>query len=220
VVIRTLLERGNQLLILSNTLAMQRKHNQIPDRRFIDTLLERSRIGRLATTGADGYPYITPVNYVYLNGSIYFHCARTGEKLDNIRRDPRVCFQVDQPLAYLDLGFADNRQKPCSVTQFYDCVIIRGRAEISQDIAEKVAALNALVSSHQDVQQSFREITEQTRAVSLCEIIAVRVESISGKSERGQKKCREERALIAKYLKQRNMAGDFYAAGLVSPDSE
>ena len=199
---------------------MKRKHNQITDQRFIDTFLGKSRIGRLATTGSDGYPYITPVNYVYLDGLIYFHCARAGEKLDNIRRESRVCFQVDQPLAYLDLAFADNHEKPCAVTQFYHCVIIRGQAKVVENIEEKVKALNALVSSHQDDQQHFEEITEQTPPVRHCEIVAVRVESMTAKSELAQKKSPEERARIATYLKQRNLAGDAETAVLLYSEDE
>ncbi len=58
---------------------MRRKHCEITERAVIDRILERATIGRLATVGADGYPYITPVNYVYLDGAIYFPCARVGD---------------------------------------------------------------------------------------------------------------------------------------------
>ena len=81
---------------------MRRKHEEISDKEEIGELLNRCRVGRLATLGQDGYPYITPLNYVYWQGSVYFHCARQGEKLDNIDMNDRVCFEVDLPLAYLE----------------------------------------------------------------------------------------------------------------------
>ncbi len=69
---------------------MRKKKCEITDRAAIDAILSRCRVGRMASVGSDGYPYITPVNYVYLKEAIYFHCARAGEKLDNIGQDSRV----------------------------------------------------------------------------------------------------------------------------------
>jgi hypothetical protein len=191
---------------------MKRKRCEIADRKEIDAILKRARIGRMATTGEDGYPYITPVNYVYLHGSIYFHCSRVGEKLDNIRRDARVCFEVDIPLAYLDLDYYGEEPEGCGVTQFYHCIIMRGRAEIIQAIEEKVEALNALVIGHEPEGRQFQEITAETEAVSLCEVVAIRIESISGKREFAQKKSDEEKQQLAEFLRKRNLPGDHQAA--------
>lgn len=194
---------------------MKRAQCEITDRTAMDAVLQRATIGRLATIGNDGYPYVTPVNYVYLDGSIYFHCARTGEKLDNIRRDPRVCFTVDIPLAYLDLGYYGDLPEPCLVHQFYHCVIIRGRAEVVERIDEKVRALNALVSAHEPSGAEFPPITAETRAVALCLVVAVRIESISGKSDLAQKKDGQTRERLASYLHRRNRAGDEETARLL-----
>ena len=193
---------------------MRRKQCAISDPEKIREILTRSRVGRLATTGRDGYPYITPVNYVYFKDSVYFHCAHKGEKIDNILTDNRVCFEVDIPLAYLDLAF-DPVRPPCQVHQFYHCVIIRGRAVIVEDPVEKVAALNALMASHEG-QADFAAITSDTPAVALCTVVAIRIESLSCKSDLAQKKSDEERQRIAAYLKGRGLPGDDEAAGLMS----
>jgi len=194
---------------------MKRAQCEITDRAVMDAILQRATIGRLATTGNDGYPYITPVNYVYLDGSIFFHCARAGEKLDNIRRDPRVCFTVDIPLAYLDLGYYGDLPEPCLVHQFYHCVIIRGRAEVVDLTDEKVRALNGLVAAHEPVGTEFPPITAATPAVALCLVVAVRIESISGKSDLAQKKDRQTRQRLGSYLHLRNCPGDAEAARLL-----
>ncbi len=117
---------------------MKRKQCEITDRAEMDAVLSPPGWAEWLPAGCDGYPYITPVNYVYHRGSIYFHCARAGEKLDNFKRDSRVCFEVDIPLAYLDLDYYGDNPESCRVTQFYHCVIIRGRAEIVRDIEEKL----------------------------------------------------------------------------------
>ena len=191
---------------------MKRKRCAITDRRELDAILRRCRIGRMATIGADGYPYITPVNYVYHDGSIYFHGSRVGEKLDNIRRDARVCFEVDVPLAYLDLGYYGDNPEGCGVSQFYQSVVIRGRAEIVADAEEKLRALNALVACHEPAGRTFQEITADTRAVPLCEVVAVRIESMTGKREFAQKKSDVEKQQLAAYLEKRDLPGDREAA--------
>ncbi len=192
---------------------MRRKQSEIKEKSAIEVILKRARIGRLATLGADGYPYITPVNYVYWQEAVYFHCARQGEKLDNIRRHAKVCFEVDVPLAYLDTGY-DKNMAVCDVGQFYQCVILRGRAELVENITEKVAALNALMASHEDV-ALFTGITAETLAVALCTVVAVRVESVSAKANLAQKKSEADKEKIREYLKGRGLPGDSEAADLI-----
>ncbi len=192
---------------------MRRKQCQVTDAETIEALLLRARVGRLATVGEDGFPYITPVNFVWWNDSIYFHSAREGEKIDNIRRSNRVCFEIDIPLSYLDTGYDEDRPT-CRVHQFYHCVIIRGRAEFVLDIEEKVASLNALVDAHENG-GSFTPVTEDAREVGLCSVIAVRVESLSAKSDLGQKMKEEQRRHLARYLRKRGLDGDIEAARLM-----
>lgn len=194
---------------------MRRKQCLVTDQEEITAILQRCLVGRMATIGSDGYPYITPVNYVYWRGSIYFHCARKGEKLDNILRNPKVCFEVDIPLAYLDTGF-DTTAPACHVHQFYHSVIIRGVAELVEDIEEKVGALNALMASHEK-RENYSAITAEAEGVAICAVVAVRVQSLSAKSDLAQKKDPAARNRIADYLEQRNLPGDQEAATRIRP---
>lgn len=192
---------------------MRRKQCEIKNMEVIEEILGRARIGRLATFGTDGFPYITPVNYVWWNGSIYFHCAHKGEKIDNIVQNNKVCFEVDIPLSYLGLDY-DRKRPTCQVHQFYHSVIIRGRAEVVGDLQEKIAALNALVEVHEGT-DNFDKVTEESNGLGPCTVIAVRVEHISGKSDLAQKMAEEDREKVAKYLLQRGLPGDREAAGLI-----
>ena len=198
---------------------MKRKQCEITKRKTIEAILGRCTIGRMATIGKDGYPYITPVNYVYLNDTIYFHCASTGEKLENINRDSRVCFEVDIPLAYLDLDYYGELPEACMVHQFYHSVIMRGKAERVTSLEEKLRALNGLVKSHEPAGREFIPIASDTPAVKLCEVVAVRIESITGKSDLAQKKKPEEKKKLATYLLNRNLPGDTEAAHLILDDT-
>jgi len=185
---------------------MRRKACEVTDRREIDRILAVARIGRLATVGGDGFPYITPVNYVHHQGRIYFHCAPAGEKLDNIARDPKVCFQVDLPLAYLDGGF-DPQRRACRLHQFYHCVIIRGTARVLAGGRSKLEALNALVAAH-EAGRSFESVTAVMPAYQACAVVEITPAAVSAKSDLAQGKAPELRRQIAAYLAARNRPGD------------
>ncbi len=181
---------------------MRRQHAEVTDQQEIERILCSTNIGRLATTGSDGYPYVTPVNFVYYRENIYFHCAPACEKLDNIARDSRVCFEVDMPLAYLDTGF-DPERPGCKVHQFYHCVIIRGEASIVPDGPIKTAALNALLATHEPG-VTLQPVTEDMHGYRICNVVQVRPMTITAKSDLAHNKTPEERLALARYFKGRN----------------
>jgi len=185
---------------------MRRKHSEVTDIKEIERILSLTNIGRLATNGPDGYPYVTPLNFVSLEGNIYFHCAPKGEKLDNLKRDGRVCFEVDVPLSFLDIGL-DPSRPICNLHQYYHCVIIRGTASVVEDDALKVAALNALICKHEKTEK-FNPVTDDMSAYKACEVIEVKPVSVTAKSDLGQNVPEENRRAIAQYLFKRNQPGD------------
>lgn len=60
----------------------------------ITNFLDRALVGRLDTSLGD-QPYVTPVAFVLHDGCIYFHSRPEGRKIDNIRTNPQVCFEID-----------------------------------------------------------------------------------------------------------------------------
>ncbi len=185
---------------------MRRHHSEVTDQQETDRILNIATIGRLATAGLDGYPYVTPVNFVYYQGDIYFHSAPAGEKLDNIAKDPRVCFEVDIPLAYLDAGF-DPERRACKLHQFFHCVIIRGEASIVPDGSLKTAVLNALIAKHEP-RGELAPVTEDMPAYKACSVIGIRPKSVSTKSDLAQNKTSDEQLALAQYLRGRRGPGD------------
>ncbi len=185
---------------------MRRQHSEVTDRQEIQRILSLTNIGRLATNGKDGYPYITPVNFVSFNGNIYFHCAPKGEKLDNLLRDARVCFEVDVPLAYLDVDL-DPTRPVCHLHQFYHCVIIRGTAHVVEDRAKKLTALNRLIAKHEKG-RGFDPVTADMPGFRACKVIEIKPESCTAKSDLGQNKPAEERQAIMRYLRKRGRPQD------------
>lgn len=186
---------------------MRKKHAEVTDPAEIERILNSATIGRFATNGADGYPYVTPVNFVFYNGNLYFHCSLKGEKLDNLARDSRTCFQVDIPLAYIGREISASTG-PCKLHQFYHCVIVRGTASVVTDSALKAEALNALVAKHEP-SADLPPVTEDMEPFRRCAVVEIKPISITAKSDLGKNRSDEERLEIVARLKERGHPGDF-----------
>lgn len=170
---------------------MRKANKRITDFSILIGLLNATPVGHLGTVGRDGWPRIKPLNFAWHEGRIYFHCALEGEKLDDIRHDERVCFEVDLPIAYVK-GAPDN---PCRAEYLYRSVIIRGRARLVTETAEKVLALDALMGKYEPG-VSFAPYREDKLAIT--GIVRIDVEEMVGKEELGKGEVRDRAlALLA-----------------------
>jgi nitroimidazol reductase NimA-like FMN-containing flavoprotein (pyridoxamine 5'-phosphate oxidase superfamily) len=129
--------------------------------------------GRLATCDAAGQPYITPLNYFYRDGRLYFHSKLTGRKLDNIAENSRVCFEVSK-VEKLTV----NNDRPCACSTRYTSVLAFGVAREIPDGKEKAALLNQLVGRYADG-KPFQPVEESQAAD--CAVVEIRIDKISGK---------------------------------------
>ena len=134
--------------------------------------LVRETVGHLATFDPSGYPYIVPLNYVYYQGKIYFHCALEGRKLDNLAANNRVCFEVSR----LDKKvFAP---LPCKCSTRYTSALVFGTAGIVTDLERKMEILNALTGTYAEG-QPFPAI-EAAAAVRV-NVVEITIDQIHGK---------------------------------------
>lgn len=146
---------------------------EIRERNRVEDLLRSCPVGRLGTIGSDGFPVIKPLNYVYLGGRIYFHSAREGEKIEDIRRDSRVCFEADLPG-----GFVKAAGNPCRADYRYQSVIVQGRARIVEERAERLAALRGIMVKYQP-EGGYDDFAEE--ALAMTAVVAIEVLNITGK---------------------------------------
>ena len=163
---------------------MRKSNKKITDAAVIIDILNTCHTGRLGTVGADGWPMVKPLNFAYHEGRIWFHCAREGEKLDDIKRDNRVCFEVDLPIAYVK-GTPEN---PCRAEYLYRSVIVRGRAVIVKDQAERLLALDLLMRKYQP-EGGYGPYPEEKLALTC--IVRIDIEDLSGKEELGKNEIRK-----------------------------
>lgn len=71
-----------------------RRAERAMDKETQEEILKRGEYGVLGFLGEDGYPRTLPLSYVYDEGRLYFHSAREGEKVEELRQDPRASFTV------------------------------------------------------------------------------------------------------------------------------
>ncbi len=107
-----------------------------------EALLLSAQVGHLGTVGEDGFPYVTPIHFVFVDGCIYFHGLTKGLKLDNLRKNFNVCFEVESSYTYLQAN------TPCDTNTAYQSVIIRGEAMPLVDKDRIIYILDAIVAKY------------------------------------------------------------------------
>ena len=134
-------------------------------------MLDRGTSGVLAVHGDDGYPYAVPLSYAYEDGKLWFHCARTGHKLDAILRDPKVSFCV-----------VDRDQVvPLEYTTYFRSVILFGKARVLEDPVEVRAALDKLALRYTPEDSEDHRAAMMTKWMPTVTMVEVTVEHLSGK---------------------------------------
>jgi hypothetical protein len=165
---------------------------EIHDQEILEELLARSPVGRLGTIGRDGYPMIKPLNFVHHRGRIYFHSAPEGEKIDAIRWDGRVCFEVDLPIAYVK-----STGIPCKADYLYRSVIIRGRAHVVADREERVSVFKALMQKYQ-TEGGYGGFPEDRLAMTI--VVRIDIVEMTGKQDLGKE---NERDAVLRILRNK-----------------
>ncbi len=111
------------------------------DREKIDAFLTRAKVGHLGLT--DGvYPYVIPLNFCWHDGSIYFHGADAGRKVEIISKNPNAVFTVCEEFGTI----AD--PVPALTDTGYMSVMLFGQIERVEDIREMTGALQAMLDKH------------------------------------------------------------------------
>ena len=147
---------------------MRRKKQKLTEKQCID-ILKRAKTATLALHGDDGYPYSVPVNYVYLDGKIYFHGAKAGHKVDALKKDDKVCFTV----------YGNEVHEEGDWAPYLQSVVIFGRCHLIEDSGITEAKVRELAEKYYPTKEEIdAEIAADIKAVQLYEIT---IEHMSGK---------------------------------------
>jgi nitroimidazol reductase NimA-like FMN-containing flavoprotein (pyridoxamine 5'-phosphate oxidase superfamily) len=175
---------------------------EIKSKEKIIEFLSSQQTGRISSIDGDGYPQIIPMNFVFLNDAIYMHSHIRGEKLDNIRRNQKVGFEVDKSLEFLPSYFSDPTDASLADT-LYISVVIKGNASIVSDKEEKTTALNGLMKKYQP-EGGYEPIKPEMDVLDEVVVIKIISESLKGKYKIGQNMDMKSRIDLAKQILERN----------------
>ena len=140
-------------------------------------MLEKSAVGRMATVNQEGFPVIKPVNFLYWDGKIYLHSSKKGEKVRDIRRGSPVCFEVDEPIAYVSA-----KGSACKASYYYRSIIIKGKASLVNHRVKKLKILERLMEKYQP-EGGYGGILEEILKKTV--VIEITIQKITGKKNLG-----------------------------------
>jgi nitroimidazol reductase NimA-like FMN-containing flavoprotein (pyridoxamine 5'-phosphate oxidase superfamily) len=139
----------------------------------MEAVLRDALVCRLAMADEDG-PYVVPLSFGYEGGVLYFHGGAKGRKIRALRREPRVCFEVD-----VDVALRPS-EKACKTGISYRSVVGFGTAFFIEDGSEKRKALGVLMRQYAEGEFEFDD--EQ---VARTTVYGVRIESMTGRESSG-----------------------------------
>lgn len=194
------------------------KKLEIHSKKKIIEFLNKQPVGRIASIDANGYPQIIPMNFVYIEANnfdippfytqksdgIYMHSHPFGEKLDNIRRNTKVGFEVDQHICFLP-SYYFHPTDASQADTLYISVVIKGRAIIITDNKEKAQALNGLMKKYQ-IEGRYEMLAPSMSSVHEVSVIKILPEEMRGKYKIGQHWAPAYRLKMAKSIVKREKA--------------
>ena len=149
---------------------MRRSDKLINDTEVIEQILNESSICRIAFS-VDGEAYIVPVNYGYKDNKLYIHSAPEGQKIDFIKKNNRVCFEME-----LDHEIVKDKIA-CNWTTKYRSVIGHGTISIVREKSQKIEGLDIIMSKYGGpVKNSYSE-----SALSRMILLVIDIDTLTGK---------------------------------------
>jgi Predicted flavin-nucleotide-binding protein len=148
---------------------MRRKDREVTDRAEIDAIIRQATVMHLAVAD-EGQPFVVPVFFGYDGRAVYFHSAKKGSKIEILKRNSRVCFEMT-----VDHGIIES-DVACDFEARHRTVVGFGSAVFVEDEAEKIAALNMIVARFTDKEFTFPAANLKTTAV-----VRIDIEALTGK---------------------------------------
>lgn len=149
---------------------MRRKDKEITEKNIIEKVINEAEVCRIALSNENA-PYIVPMNFGYKDDCVYLHSAREGTKLNIMKVNDNICFEVESQVELV------KNENLCKWGAKYYSVIGFGKAVIVDDINEKRKALNIIMEKYTG--KASHEYSEES--INKIVVIKVALHSLSGK---------------------------------------
>ncbi|MDP3286393.1 MAG: pyridoxamine 5'-phosphate oxidase family protein [Desulfobacterales bacterium] len=150
---------------------MRRKDREIKSKEEIEDIIRKALVCRLGMADENG-PYIVPLSFGYIDGFLFFHSAKEGKKLDILKKNNRVCFEMDT------FDVIVESEKACDWGMKYKSVIGFGNAFIVKDIESIKAALDVIMAHY-----STGSFEYDQKKLERTVVIKVEIEHMTGKKK-------------------------------------
>ncbi len=154
---------------------MRRKDREISDGKELEEIIKRADVCRIALAN-DNMPYIVTMNYGYMNNphrTFYFHCANEGKKIDMLRKNNHVCFEID-----IDHEIVKGK-KACDWGSKFTSIVGYGDIDIITEKAEKTAGFNRIMCHYGGEQ----EYEYDENIVAQTTILRLKITEMTGKKK-------------------------------------
>jgi uncharacterized protein len=149
---------------------MRRSDKEIKDPSLLDKILKKALICRIGLIDGNK-PYIVPMNFGYMEGCIYLHSAIEGRKIEALKKNNQVCFQID---CKVELSRAE---QPCQYGMKYYSIIGWGKIKFLEDFTNKSEAMNVLMDKYApDQNKNF-----ERKLMDNINILILKIDEITGK---------------------------------------
>lgn len=152
---------------------MRRRDREISDNLELEKIISKADVCRIALAN-DNLPYIVTMNYGYINypqKTFFFHCANEGKKIDMLRKNNHVCFEID-----IDHEIVKGK-KGCDWGSKFTSIVGYGNIDILTEKVEKIAGLDRIMSHY----GGEREYEYNDNVVEQTTILRLRVTEMTGK---------------------------------------
>ena len=159
-----------------------RRKKQVLSQKEVEDILHKGTSGVLALLGDNDYPYAVPISYVYDDGKVYFHSAKSGHKIDAIQRTAKASFCViDEDLVV-----------PEEYTTYFRSVIAFGKIRVIEDDREKRAAMEKLAIKYAPEDTAANRDDAISRGLKPLCMLEMTIDHITGKEAIGLVKEKEK----------------------------
>lgn len=147
-----------------------RNDKEIKDKGLIKNIIEKAKVCRIAMA-LNNFPYIIPVIFGYENNFLYVHSAPVGKKIDILKQNNNICFEMDIDYEIIKSDI------PCKWSMNYYSIIGYGKASFIDNFQEKINALNIIMKHY----SSSNSYTYSEKIVNNMVVIKIEIEKITGK---------------------------------------
>lgn len=149
-----------------------RRNKQELTQQECEEILTQTTSGVLSVLGDEGYPYGVPISHTYAEGTLYFHCALEGHKIDALRAEPKCSFTV----------IAADRVVENEYTSRYRSVIAFGHMRFLEGEEKRAAAL--VLANHLSPSMAKTNPQHVESGLAHMEMLALDIEYLTGKQSR------------------------------------